>query len=177
LDEKHPTAVKREDVFVSAKRYFTGPKGVDPSPSEVGQFLTKVLGELPESRPRIAGRRHWCNIFPPLKDMRARWLKDTGEVIADPPPALKSGASSGTAPEASPDVAPSTYDAPVEGIKITLGREVGECHGDDGIDDAVQKAWESGETDLEQLAAIAEAAASTPKRTPLPTRFPRGALN
>ena len=79
LDESHPTAVNREDYFISARRHFAGPKGVDPTPSEIGQFLSKIFGKLQTSRPRGDGVRHRCTIFPPLKEMRERWLELTGE--------------------------------------------------------------------------------------------------
>lgn len=84
LTEHRPTVVSREHIFASAKQYFKGPKGVDPSPSEIGHFIAKTLGELPATRPRTNGRRQWCTVFPSLEDIRSKWLADTGETIASP---------------------------------------------------------------------------------------------
>jgi hypothetical protein len=77
------TAVRREDTFSSAKPYFAGPRGVDPTPGDVGQFISKMLGKLNECRPTIDGKRCRCTIFPPLEEMRQRWLEETGERIEE----------------------------------------------------------------------------------------------
>lgn len=82
LNEAEPTAVSRDIVYASARQYFRGPKGVDPSSSEVGQFIRKIFGDLSESRPRHDGQRKWHTVFPSLTEMRTRWMKVTGEVIA-----------------------------------------------------------------------------------------------
>ena len=81
LNEEDYTVVRRDDVFASARPYFLGPKGVDPSPSEVGQFIAKMLGKLQETRPAIEGKRQRCYIFPSLKTMRQKWADVTGEKI------------------------------------------------------------------------------------------------
>ena len=81
LKEDTCTVVRRDDVFAGARPYFLGPKGVDPTPSEVGKFMAKMLGELQETRPTIESKRQWCHIFPPLQEMRHKWLEATGEKI------------------------------------------------------------------------------------------------
>jgi hypothetical protein len=159
LEADRPTAIKREDVFASAKQYFVGPKGVDPTPSEVGQFLNKILGNLAESRPRIDGQRYWCTIFPPLKNMREQWRQETGEVIGENTPTIRPSAGAGDANEA-----PSFRDAPVEGTKSELGSHPFDASMDHPIDDAVQEAWASGVTDPTELAEAASAAADTPRK-------------
>jgi Family of unknown function (DUF5906) len=139
LAEDSSTAVKRDDLFSSARRYFLGPKGVDPSPSEVGQFVRRMLGKLPESRPTIEGRRHWCTIFPPLKEMRQLWLEETGEVIEDdlPPP----DSSQCNVPLANGE--PLESDGPM----------------DPHVADALAAAADKGITDPRALAQIATSAA------------------
>ena len=55
LDEEKSTAARREEVFLSARPYFLGPRNVDPTPSEVGQFISKMLGNSPKrARPSTA---------------------------------------------------------------------------------------------------------------------------
>ncbi len=79
LNETSPTYISREDLFASARRHFAGPKGVDPTPSEIGQFLTKIFGKLGTYRPRGDGQRLRYTVFPPLPQMRTSWLEATGE--------------------------------------------------------------------------------------------------
>lgn len=167
LEEDRPTAVKREDIFASAKQYFTGPKGVDPTPSDVGQFVAKMLGELQETRPRIEGHRYRCTIFPSLKEMRERWFKDTGEMITSP------GAPNSS--EAPSHASSSARHATNEGVKVSVSPEPGDFRDDNPMDEAVKQAWEDGEKDLDQLAAVADAAADALNDKPLPICLRPGA--
>lgn len=157
LYEDRPTVVKREDIFSSAKRYFAGPKGVDPTPSEIGQFLTKILGKLGEARPRSEGRRHWCTIFPPLRELRQLWFEQTGEKIG-----------SLSAEDLHREARHTEHDAQ-EGEKHDLGTNPFANHfEDEAIGNAVHEAWEAGVTDLEELANVAsfETEASRTTKSP-----------
>ena len=147
LDEDKGTAVRREEVFLSARPYFLGPRGVDPSPSEVGQFICKVLGELPETRPTIDGKRQWCTIFPALKDMRQRWLDATGEHIAPT-----------TVNEAAPV-------APTDTVTIDPHTATHESYPEKRAVAAMAKAVKEGVTDPDVVAAVGQRAASAAKTT------------
>lgn len=157
LDENKCTAVKREDLFCSARPYFLGPKGVDPTPSEVGQFVRRMLGKLPESRPTIEGKRHWCTIFPPLKDMRQRWLKETGERIDDAMPA----AAATDADRFGTRSASPTVDAQkvATGAGLSSADSLTESH----VTAAIAAAVKEGLTDPQELVQIAESAAGRAK--------------
>lgn len=142
LNEDTNTPVKREDLFTSAKRYFLGPKGVDPSPSEVGQFIKGMLGRLPETRPTIEGRRYWCTIFPSLEEMRQSWLEETGEVIESSQPA---GPSLHERPQVAIDAEPLDSSSPIE----------------PHVMDSLAAAVKEGVTDPHALALIAKSAAES----------------
>jgi hypothetical protein len=81
LNNDAPTVVRRNDVFASARPYFLGPKGVNPAPNDVGQFMKKMLGKLPCPRLTIEGKRHRCYVFPSLREMRQKWAETTGETV------------------------------------------------------------------------------------------------
>lgn len=149
LNEDRPTAIKRDDIYASAKQYFLGPKGVDPTPSEVGQFLSKMLGELEECRPRIEGQRVWCTIFPPLKELREKWRADSGETIVSP--VQSAAAQPGNATEGT------TYPSGFDGFDLS----------GDFVHGSVSAACEAGVTDGEELARVAERAAATLRKSPL----------
>lgn len=156
LQMDRATAIKRDNVFDSAKPYFVGPKGVDASPSDIGRYLNNFFGKLQESRPRSEGRRHWCTIFPPLTEMRQRWFEDTGEIIDDD---LSSQPT---------DNRSSVQDAPVEAQEETVGRDCSDVFDGTYADDAVARAWAEGVREPDQLAAAAEAAGVRPKHPKMP---------
>lgn len=81
LEEDAYTSVNRNDIRKSARRYFAGPKGVDPSAAEIGRFLNKIFGELGESRPQGGGRQR-LTVFPPLRVMRKLWLEYCGDDLS-----------------------------------------------------------------------------------------------
>lgn len=147
LDEEKSTAVRREEVFLSARPYFLGPRGVDPSPSEVGQFIFKMLGELPETRPTIDGKRQWCTIFPSLREMRQRWLEATGEHIA---------------PTTATDSAPV---APTDKVTNDPQTATHESYPEKRAVAAMAKAVKEGVTDPDAVAAVGQRAASAAKTT------------
>jgi hypothetical protein len=156
LQMDRATAIKREEVFASAKPYFVGPKGVDASPSDIGGYLNKFFGKLQESRPRSEGRRHWCTIFPPLTEMRQRWFEDTGENLAD------------DYSFQSTDNRSSVQDAPVEAEAEPMGSEFDDAYGATPTDDAVGRAWAEGVREPDQLAAAAEAAGARTRGPKIP---------
>jgi hypothetical protein len=152
LNETECTVVKREDFFASAKAYFAGPRGVDPTPSEVGHFIRKMLGDLPEARPTINGKRCWCTVFPPLDDMRKRWLEATGERI------------SGKAGDASTANSVESDDAALASPASKQELDSSNDFADDAIwasENAVQAAVAKGITDDDLLTRLAERAAAS----------------
>lgn len=134
LNELEPTAVNREDIFESARRYFAGPKGVDPGSGEIGRYLSKIFGKLPERRRRQEGSRRRDTIFPPLKEMREKWAEFSGEVIGQ-----SSGAGDGIAAtdEHWPDEFAST---PAANIVCTRGSELRGLD-PDAVDPTLNDRW------------------------------------
>jgi hypothetical protein len=81
LSESDFTEIRHDVVYVCASRYFSGPKGVPPSMSEIGIFLKDQIGKLKQKKRRNGDTRCWSYIFPPLSELRAQWLNETGEKI------------------------------------------------------------------------------------------------
>ena len=152
LEEDASTVLRRDDVFASARAYFLGPKGVDPTPSEVGQFIGKMLGKLDETRPTIEGKRQWCSIFPPLKEMRQHWLKATGETIG---PGTATPGAQGIQ-GGSPQLA--------EKVIIETGPGSTTCTDKLALD-AIAAAVDEGVTDETELTATAERAVDEARRS------------
>jgi hypothetical protein len=162
LDEAKPTVVKREDFFASAKAYFAGPRGVDPTPSEVGHFIRKMLGDLPEARPTIDGKGCWCTVFPSLDDMRKRWLEATGERISQT-------AGEGSAADRHAD--DDALASPASKQELDSSNDFA----DEAIwasEEAVEAAVAKGITDDEQLTRLAERAAASSRASSMPIPRP-----
>lgn len=147
LNEDTSTVARRDDVFASARPYFLGPKGVDPNPSEIGQFMSKMLGKLHETRPTIEGKRQRCYILPSLREMRQRWCDATGEAIE---------------PDHSPEQGQAS--APEVGQKVLIGWDA-PSFDEELAYKAIAAAVDSGVTDDHELGAVAARAIKESRRS------------
>ncbi len=87
LSETDESIVDKEDVFRSARPHF-GSERRPASPSEIGTFLKRMLGDLQSFRegPRRrseTGLRSRTYVFPSLQEMRLTWQDMTGEHLED----------------------------------------------------------------------------------------------